>query len=89
MVRFETYFGWPLTDLYIRGHFRMTGEECKRQYFAGEKRENVHKHPTILPGSEAWNLLTEAASYDMQLYSYAVELFEAQKKLFYPKIGAR
>jgi hypothetical protein len=89
IARFETYFGWPLQDLYIRGQFKMTGDDCKRQYFAGETKENSNKHPKILPGSDTWNLLSKAARYDMQLYSYAVELFEAQKSLFYRKIGTR
>ena len=85
LLRIEAYFGWTVKDLYHRGTFAMTGEECKRQYFAGEQKENVHKHPTIIPGSEAWNLLSKAAAYDMQLYSYAVELFQAQGKLFINK----
>mmetsp|Transcript_27214 Transcript_27214/g.59040 ORF Transcript_27214/g.59040 Transcript_27214/m.59040 type:complete len:93 (-) Transcript_27214:1471-1749(-) len=43
---------------------------------------NSHPHPKVDPGSSGWNAFAESNKYDVQLYDYALALFEEQSKLF-------
>lgn len=69
--RVGAYFGWHRLQNWSSCHSRFT-----------EKGFNRHKHPTIEPGSLEWELIAEANTYDMELYDFAVRLYEKQSVLF-------
>jgi len=56
-------------------------EECQEKLLYWDW-PNKNRHDLIEKGSTAWDELYKHNMYDMQLYEYAEELFEAQKKLF-------
>jgi hypothetical protein len=41
-----------------------------------------NRHEPVVKGSEAWNILYKQNTFDLRLYEYALQLFEAQGKLF-------
>jgi hypothetical protein len=84
--RFEHYFGWQTKDTHRGDHFQ-SGPDCKNSFFHPESADlgtqfNTHAHPTVERESKAWDLLAEAALYDLELYWYAVEIFMEQEKMF-------
>lgn len=73
--RFNKYFGWdespdkvPCAEDML-GHKSSTGS-------------NSHAHRKIEPGSDDWKALAAINRYDIQLYDFAVALFEEQGILF-------
>jgi len=56
-------------------------EECQEKLLYWDW-PNKNRHDLIEKGSTAWDELYKHNMYDMQVYEYAEELFEAQKKLF-------
>jgi len=73
--RFNRYFGWeespdklPCAEDML-GHKNGTGS-------------NSHAHPKVLPDTPEWEALASINRYDIQLYDFAVALFEEQGKLF-------
>mmetsp|Transcript_16969 Transcript_16969/g.28271 ORF Transcript_16969/g.28271 Transcript_16969/m.28271 type:complete len:394 (-) Transcript_16969:797-1978(-) len=73
--RFNRYFGWeespdkvPCAEDML-GHKSSTGS-------------NSHAHPKVVPGSDDWEALAAINRYDIQLYDFAVALFEEQGILF-------
>ena len=72
--RFEKFFGWR--DLVMDWEEK---KKCQRYHL--EKRDNAHDHPKFEERSYVWELLRKLNLYDMELYEYAVNLFEEQKKL--------
>ena len=56
-------------------------EECQEKLLYWDWA-NKNRHDLIEKGSTAWDELYKHNMYDMQVYEYAEELFEAQKKLF-------
>lgn len=68
MKRFANYFGWNINT--------PEKHNCVNQMLSNGI--NKHNHPAIDRGGEAWNRLTENNRYDLELYMYAVQLFEEQ-----------
>ena len=73
--RFNRYFGWeespdkiPCAEDML-GHKNGTGS-------------NSHAHPKVLPDTPEWEALASINRYDIQLYDFAVALFEEQGMLF-------
>jgi len=65
--RFDNFFGWYEND------FRSS---CIKQYIHHPVNNNPHK--VVKEGSRAWDLAVEKNWPDMELYDYAVQLFEEQ-----------
>ena len=69
--RFERFYGFDADQ---------KTKQCQEELMAGGS--NSHPHPKVAPGSSGWNAFAEFNKYDVQLYDYAVALFEEQSKLF-------
>ena len=69
IMRFERYFKWRTKKENI--------QQCVKQ-----KWTNKHQHPKLEEGSPAWNALMAKNGYDMELYTYAHELFDYQRQMF-------
>lgn len=73
--RFNRYFGWEESPDKVPcagdmlGHKNGTGS-------------NSHAHPKVLPDTPEWEALASINRYDIQLYDFAVALFEEQGILF-------
>lgn len=74
--RFDQYFGFEADE---------ETKKCQDRLMSGGS--NSHSHPKIEPGSPGWNAIAEFNKYDVQLYDYAVALFEEQSKLFEDAVG--
>lgn len=71
--RFDRYFGWT----------NRTKEhpDCLELFIRQGINKNDYQH--VEEGSITWTTFTEMAKYDMQLYEYAIQLFDKQgEKLF-------
>lgn len=68
IMRFNTFFNWKLNNDQYNCAIHTTA--------------NNHPHPSINEGSPEWNALMEENKYDMELYLYAIELFQQQSSLF-------
>jgi len=71
--RFQVYFKWNIPD----------GEA--QEYL--DKKLNwawplKHRHDLVEEGNDVWNAIVAMNQYDMQLYSYAQQLFQEQASLF-------
>jgi hypothetical protein len=60
--------------------------QCQNQY-SGSKSgaggaANAFAHPRVLPESPEWKIIAEVNAYDMELYEYALQVFEKQSVLF-------
>mmetsp|Transcript_8504 Transcript_8504/g.11705 ORF Transcript_8504/g.11705 Transcript_8504/m.11705 type:complete len:376 (-) Transcript_8504:33-1160(-) len=66
--RFDTYFGWNKNE---------KRPMCQKSYI--EHKTNSNKYERVGEGSLVWEYLSNILYYDIQLYEYAVELFEDQK----------
>jgi hypothetical protein len=73
--RVGLYFGWE--------HDRSEWYGCVGKFT--KKGSNSYKHPKVKPGSSAWDAIAEINAYDMELYEYAVEVYENQAALFRKK----
>mmetsp|Transcript_8235 Transcript_8235/g.12657 ORF Transcript_8235/g.12657 Transcript_8235/m.12657 type:complete len:394 (+) Transcript_8235:208-1389(+) len=74
IYRFDRYFGF---------HNIERNKECFDNIIHDKgSKTNRHEHPKLEPGSSEWKLLAKVNTFDVQLYEYAVELFEEQKSLF-------
>mmetsp|Transcript_33250 Transcript_33250/g.49549 ORF Transcript_33250/g.49549 Transcript_33250/m.49549 type:complete len:377 (-) Transcript_33250:23-1153(-) len=69
--RFDRYFGW--SNMRER-------EQCGDKFIHGGK--NVGSYKKLEEGSDIWNTIAEALAPDIQLYEYAVQLFEEQRQYF-------
>ena len=63
----------------IRDHRRE--EECQEKLLFWNW-PGKNRHEPVVQGSEAWNILYKQNTFDLRLYDYAQQLFEAQAKLF-------
>ena len=68
MRRFTRYFGWDTN----------TPEKQRCIYDFIQKGVNQNEHPSIDRGSKVWEYLMMNNRYDMELYMYAVQLFDEQ-----------
>lgn len=68
MDRFAQVFGWDIDQT--------ERKECIRNLLANGV--NRHEHPEIERGGEIWNAILANNQYDMELYMYAVQLFQEQ-----------
>ena len=70
--RIESYFGWKLPS--------RVSQTCKNNMFYFEPQsKNVHER--LDPQSKEYALLAQRNQFDMDLYEYAVDLFDTQKTL--------
>mmetsp|Transcript_30347 Transcript_30347/g.44316 ORF Transcript_30347/g.44316 Transcript_30347/m.44316 type:complete len:278 (+) Transcript_30347:396-1229(+) len=76
--RFDKYFGWTLRQ---EEH-----PECFERFI--RQGENINEHEHVQEGSDTWNKLAELAKYDVQLYEYALQLFDEQGKNLFGNDGA-
>lgn len=75
--RLMTYFGWPFS-----GYQRW----CINK-FAIEEPINKNPHPIPDRDSPEWNALREQNIYDVELYDYALELYELQGQFMNAMFG--
>ena len=76
MERFEKFFQWK---------YRVqpsSQERCRQNYVTKGANVNRRKKQKFLPGDKEWELLAKHNEYDIDLYNYAVQLFEEQERLF-------
>ena len=71
-ARLESYFGWKTQGQWT--------EDCKERYLEWGWA-NKHSHASIDPDSRVYELLLERNKMDMDLYQFAVELFQEQSSL--------
>jgi hypothetical protein len=71
--RFERFFRWKFPTQRQR--------ECQERILHWGW-SNKHSHPTLEEGSLAWNLLLKRNDLDMELYEYALLLYQEQTALF-------
>ena len=70
--RIESYFGWNLPS--------KVSQTCKNNMFYFEPQsKNIHE--PLDPESREYEVLAKRNQYDMDLYDYAVSLFESQSAL--------
>lgn len=62
---------------------RRREEECQDKLLFWDW-PGKNRHDPVVQGSEAWNILYKQNTFDLRLYDYAQQLFEAQGKLFIP-----
>lgn len=78
MDRFEAYFGWRFT-------LNPTEQEsCREGLFTlgtNTNQNTNHKIQKPKPGSALYDLIMAENKYDMELYQFAVQLFEEQIEL--------
>lgn len=60
---------------------RRREEECQEKLLFWDW-PGKNRHDQVVQGSEAWNILYKHNTFDLRLYDYAQQLFEAQAKLF-------
>mmetsp|Transcript_19550 Transcript_19550/g.26836 ORF Transcript_19550/g.26836 Transcript_19550/m.26836 type:complete len:468 (-) Transcript_19550:62-1465(-) len=82
--RFDNYFGWH--DVNDEEGKKQRREECLDLYIrqktgGGENKSNKNTYKHVEEGSEAWKLWAKFHYFDMQLYEFAVQLFEDQADL--------
>mmetsp|Transcript_13680 Transcript_13680/g.18339 ORF Transcript_13680/g.18339 Transcript_13680/m.18339 type:complete len:345 (-) Transcript_13680:94-1128(-) len=79
--RFDIYFGWT-EDTKHHGDPRYNAKRsiCQKDFIT--KKTNSNPHEPVEKGSLVWEYLSNILYYDIQLYEYAVELFEEQTFLF-------
>jgi Sulfotransferase family len=70
--RIESYFGWKLPS--------RVSQTCKNNMFYFEP-QSKNIHDPLDPNSKEYALLAQRNQFDMDLYEYAVYLFDAQKTL--------
>mmetsp|Transcript_45070 Transcript_45070/g.45478 ORF Transcript_45070/g.45478 Transcript_45070/m.45478 type:complete len:80 (+) Transcript_45070:1337-1576(+) len=73
MERFQSYFGWSGESDKI--------DDCReRQLFLNWAGKNTHSR--VEAGSLTYSLFEDHNVFDLRLYEYAKELFEAQSYFF-------
>jgi hypothetical protein len=70
-VRLVKYFNWPTSEYQLW---------CMNK-FAVEEPINTNPHPVLDRNSIEWRALERKNSFDVELYDYALQLFEAQGTL--------
>jgi hypothetical protein len=70
--RIESYFGWKLPS--------RVSQTCKNNMFYFEP-QSKNVHDPIDPDSKEYEILVNRNHFDVDLYEYAVRLFEEQKNL--------
>jgi hypothetical protein len=70
-VRLVKYFGWPTSEY----------QQWCMNKFAVEEPINTNPHPVPDRNSREWQAIREKNIFDVQLYDYALQLFEAQSAL--------
>mmetsp|Transcript_29462 Transcript_29462/g.42772 ORF Transcript_29462/g.42772 Transcript_29462/m.42772 type:complete len:115 (-) Transcript_29462:111-455(-) len=65
--RFDKFYGW------YENPFR---SRCMKEHI--HHADNGNPHKSVKEGSRAWDLAVEKNLRDMELYDYAVQLFEEQ-----------
>lgn len=69
--RLTAYFGWYDASAEVQG--------CIQNKLQAKRNNNGHKE--VEEGSEAWDTIVEKNRFDMELFFYAYELYEDQKKI--------
>lgn len=74
--RIQAYFGWKLPS--------RVSQTCKNNMFYFEP-QSKNIHDALERDSEVYETLLKRNQFDMDLYEYAVELFNEQKSMFTDK----
>ena len=72
LIRFEIYFGW-------RAEMSSKQKKCEKKLL--ENGDERHDHPIVEKGTKGWKALMQQNRFDMELYQYAVKLFDEQGKI--------
>jgi hypothetical protein len=79
--RFGLYFGWNSgNEDHHAAQNSWSWNSCRSQLT--EHGANAFDHPKVEPGSPEWDAIAAWNTYDMELYEYAVQVFERQSVLF-------
>lgn len=75
--RFDALMGIDDDTVMNRKH-----QGCTKLYF-GERQNkiNSNRHPELEKGSPAWEFLAEKNKFDVELYEYALVLFDEQREI--------
>jgi hypothetical protein len=68
--RFGIYYGWDSRDEW---------DDCVQKL--SQHGANANPDPKVVPNSTEWTAIAKNNEYDIELYEYALELFEAQGRL--------
>ena len=77
--RFDLYFGFRKTDDTARCVEKILHPDRSSSTDGGT---NSHPHPKILEGTPEWGAIARNNYFDIQLYEFALGLFEEQAVLF-------
>uniref|UniRef100_A0A7S2E7J6 Sulfotransferase domain-containing protein n=1 Tax=Ditylum brightwellii TaxID=49249 RepID=A0A7S2E7J6_9STRA len=92
IFRFQYYFGWNHDNHNSSSsgggnHTAMTKAKKTQCVCNSMKRHfNQHEHAEIVEGSDEWNLLLEKNKYDMELYEFAIDLYERQGNTIFTEL---
>ena len=78
LLRFETYFTWNSKS-------NMKDRLSCQKEVLNRGGDNSHSHPHIEENSDVWNQIAQHNVHDLELFNYALELYEEQTKLFQSK----
>jgi len=76
----EKVDSWQRFQRYFSMKLQSKDTECIDRYLSYDWK-NKRLHPTVEEGSTVWNLLFSQNEFDMEMYHYALSLFEQQKGL--------
>jgi hypothetical protein len=81
--RFDKYFGFGSEEEDENDCVaKVLGLPGAKKDEEAQSAENSHPHPKILPDTPEWEALLRINRFDLELYEYAVALFEQQAVLF-------
>ena len=81
--RFDKYFGFGFEEEDENDCVaKVLGLPSAKKDEEAQSAENSHPHPKILPDTPEWEALLRINRFDLELYEYAVALFEQQAVLF-------
>lgn len=79
VYRLMKYFGWSFNEDETK---KMEEEDCIKDLLKEGTNQNTVKYELPKKGSQAAALIKWQTQFDLKLYAYGKELFEAQTKLF-------
>lgn len=90
MTRFQSFFGWPLRGIERNKQegskgASISGEACRDQFLVSDNgRLNKNKNTAVKleKESDLWKQIAYVHRLDVELYNYAITLFEEQAPLY-------
>jgi hypothetical protein len=87
LIRFESFFHWNQDKKINKAQIKASKKGGKRDQFLCQKHvverggDNAHPHPHYSSDSDVWKELSKHNHYDLQLYDFALKLYDEQIKL--------